>query len=103
MSKTDLTPKTIYGLIVIQGNVAAESQSTEEPSRLPGGEVESDQDVMSKLDSDVKPDSDAKTDLDENPPASGLELQSEEAAFNESEGGIEQTDEEGGLSADASR
>ena len=33
----------------------------------------------------------------------GLELQAEEAAFNELEGGIEQTDEKGGLSADASR
>ena len=101
-SKTELTPKTISGLTVIQEDVAAESQSAEEPARVSGGETQSDQDVMLELDSDVKPDSDAKTDQNENPPASGLESQSEEAVLNESEGGMEQTDQEGGLSADPS-
>ena len=92
---------------MIQEDVAAESQSAEEPSveepaRVSGGETQSDQDVMPELDSDVKPDSDAKTDQNENPPASGLKSQSEEAVSNESEGGMEQTDQEGGLSADPS-
>ena len=53
MSETDLTPQTISGLTVIQEDVAAESPSAEEPARLPGGEIESDQDIISKLDSDL--------------------------------------------------
>ena len=60
MSETDLTRKTISCLTVIQEDVAAESPSAEEAARLPDGEIELDQDVVSKLDSDVKPDSDAK-------------------------------------------
>ena len=90
---------------MIQENVTAESQSAEkpsaeEPARVSDGETQSDQDVMLELDSDVKPESDAKTDQNENPPASGLESQSEAAALNESGGGMKQTDQEGGLSAD---
>jgi len=94
VSKTELTPKTISGLTVIQEDVAAESQSAEEPTHESGGETQSDLDAKT----DLEPD--AKTNEEENPAASGIESQSEAPTLNNLEGGVDQTDQEDPISVD---
>ena len=81
---------------MIPEDVAAESQSAEEPVVESSGDTQSDQDAKPESDLDAKPESDldAKGDEEENRPEAELESQSQAANLNELVKGNEQTNED---------